>query len=935
MSGRIQKEIIESEIRVTGGKQVHDEIIKSSQALKELVGQEELLRKVKIKLEDQGKKNTEEYRRNQAAIESNKVALVKQREELIKLNGQLKVTDMTYNQLSKRATELRSHLNNISKSADPVKWNKYNQELTAVNRQMSQVRSGSQQTGVTFSKLSKAAGFLGFGMTSVWGILRFGKSVIESTDSTSDDFARTIGGMTSAWDFFKKSLASGNFSNFFANMQKAISAGRDYADAMDKIEDRTRALGIKEAEMNVLNQKDLKTLRDGTKSIEDRTTAANAILDREKKLADVRVKIAEQAKNDEINKYTALGLTEDIVKENLNNYEQNKDIIEQADHYNKLLQEQKDLGSRNQGALTGIDYSKGAKDRVQKEIDETSDKVKMFAELRSKYTNLNKEDLDKLSQMYIELFRAQASYDENTQMASKRKSSLLAEANKEDEKSGNDELKRKQALIKKQKEYLEQILLTTMTASEKENAEYEKRLRESGLFGKKKEELTKEQLDGLERLEMQHAANLATIANEANDQSKADTKALYSDVIKMSLESEQQVLEIRKQKYQEDLANAGSNIEKRAELEEQYKQDVLTIQMALLQSKLALEKQFGLDTLETEKAIEEKRAEINDVNFKKEVDKDKARNEAQAKYNIKQTEESYSAEKKALDKAKEDNLISEEAYQDALGSIKLKYAIKYAEAAGEIFTGLADFVSAKEDLEIQKVESDYDKKIELAGNNKSEVARLEEEKEAQILQIKKKYADKEFALTIMGIIANTAASIMKGYAQLGPLFGSIAAVISIIAGGVQVAKAIGQRNEAKSLYTGGYTGEGDKYAPRGVVHANEYVVSSDELAVPEVRSFVGSVIEPIRMRRLGHSSYAQSTTFPGSGYANGGYSGSGDQISISAKSLNMMQNTMDRQNLLLNKLLSEGVVSNFDETKIYEMRQRVAKQEKGDTKARR
>jgi hypothetical protein len=131
--------------------------------------------------------------------------------------------------------------------------------------------------------------------------------------------------------------------------------------------------------------------------------------------------------------------------------------------------------------------------------------------------------------------------------------------------------------------------------------------------------------------------------------------------------------------------------------------------------------------------------------------------------------------------------------------------------------------------------------------------------------------------------------------------------------------------------SGGYTGQGDKYAPRGVVHAGEYVVSSDELARPEVRSFVGSVVEPMRMKRLGYSSYAQSTTMPG--YANGGFTGSGSSAQVMAG--NEELKTMLSANLaVMNFLLQNGVNANFDESKIKEMRDRVRKQEAMDARAK-
>jgi nitrogen regulatory protein PII-like uncharacterized protein len=89
------------------------------------------------------------------------------------------------------------------------------------------------------------------------------------------------------------------------------------------------------------------------------------------------------------------------------------------------------------------------------------------------------------------------------------------------------------------------------------------------------------------------------------------------------------------------------------------------------------------------------------------------------------------------------------------------------------------------------------------------------------------------------------------------------------------------------------------------------------------------------MRRIGYSAYTQNDTKPGTGFYNGGYSGSNKQSGMSVNDVSDLKSTMKSVRNLLNHLSQNGVVSVFDENKIYEMRQRVSKQESGEALARR
>lgn len=96
----------------------------------------------------------------------------------------------------------------------------------------------------------------------------------------------------------------------------------------------------------------------------------------------------------------------------------------------------------------------------------------------------------------------------------------------------------------------------------------------------------------------------------------------------------------------------------------------------------------------------------------------------------------------------------------------------------------------------------YDVLISQAQKAGQDTAALEEEKEAKQLEIQKKYADVNFAVKASQIIADTAVSIMQAYAQLGPVAGTVAAVLMGVVGAAQLASANAERERVKQLQPG-------------------------------------------------------------------------------------------------------------------------------------
>lgn len=254
----------------------------------------------------------------------------------------------------------------------------------------------------------------------------------------------------------------------------------------------------------------------------------------------------------------------------------------------------------------------------------------------------------------------------------------------------------------------------------------------------------------------------------------------------------------------------------------------------------------------------------------------------------------YARQLAQLENYHSQGLIKEKDYQRKKFELGVtnakKYFDYYSDLSGTMF-------SAIQDAEIAKSDAKYDVLIQQAKNNGEETAALEEEKENKKLEIQKKYADVDFAIKISQIIADTAVSIMKAFAQLGPIGGAVATALITATSVAQIAAAKAERDKIKNMQPshtasygsnstdsvaapakaervlsgyadGGYTGDGGRYEVAGVVHRGEYVVPMPIMDHPRVVDAVGT-IEAIRRNRFLGSGATAGT--PPAGYADGGF----------------------------------------------------------------
>jgi hypothetical protein len=201
----------------------------------------------------------------------------------------------------------------------------------------------------------------------------------------------------------------------------------------------------------------------------------------------------------------------------------------------------------------------------------------------------------------------------------------------------------------------------------------------------------------------------------------------------------------------------------------------------------------GKDLLELEESFEKAKLEMA-VNY------EKARQQALDKYGLVSLKEKYKLELNEFAIAITEWELSTEEIIAGFLKIKTDYVNKLVNTWTDIFSNA---FQSLQDAEINNIESKYNKEIEAAKGNADEVERLEQEKEQKKLDIQKKYADVNFAIKVSQIIADTAVSVMKAYADLGPIAGAIAAAVVSATGAIQIAAANAERQKVKSMTASG------------------------------------------------------------------------------------------------------------------------------------
>lgn len=228
------------------------------------------------------------------------------------------------------------------------------------------------------------------------------------------------------------------------------------------------------------------------------------------------------------------------------------------------------------------------------------------------------------------------------------------------------------------------------------------------------------------------------------------------------------------------------------------------------QASLEYARQNNLNLLDVEKAYQEARQAIIDSYAQKEKklqDDNAARHlQIREKYGLASQQEIFNAELEQLKAHLQEEEITQEEYENAVAKMKRD---KWKESFDYYHQLFGDAVSALQDAELANVDAKYDAEIEAARQAGKDTTDLENKKANEQLKIQKKYADVNFAIKASQIIADTATSIMKAFADLGPIAGAVAAALMGVTGAAQLAAANAERQKVRRMTLKGASATGE------------------------------------------------------------------------------------------------------------------------------
>lgn len=318
----------------------------------------------------------------------------------------------------------------------------------------------------------------------------------------------------------------------------------------------------------------------------------------------------------------------------------------------------------------------------------------------------------------------------------------------------------------------------------------------------------------MQALKTQHTANILAIETSYSEQSQ--NIGIADGAKKKSLQDKQQA-NLRaaeqahfeqqvavEQAYQDALAKVMEQGETQQELTlEQQRDQKLEVLKGYYQAALNMAKQNGEDTTQLEKAYKDVQAQIKKEYTTKQNElldeQDEKKKQARQALGFDQQSE-YDRQLQQLKQALDNQYITQQEYEEKVQQLKRDSFMKQAQYYTNLFSNA---VTSLQNAEMANVDAKYDAEIKAAEGNTALQEKLEKKKANEKLKIQKKYADVNFAMQVAQIVSNTAVSIMKALADLGPIAGPVAAALMGVTGAAQLVVANAERQKVKRMTLNG------------------------------------------------------------------------------------------------------------------------------------
>ena len=771
-----------------------------------------------------GKENTNEFKNLEVQLKADTRALKETSKEAQRYSAALGINQMSIKQLQQHAKSLRSIISGLHKEADPQLWDRYQAELGATNARLKELKKGTEQTeggfkalfgnltqGITVGNLWSQA------LTGAFGLLKKGLSdAVNQTMAWGDAWTMATVKLRAGWNQFISNIGQGK-DVIKSSINDAVAAAKEAQELLDELFERENSASLQE----IILQTEINKLRavanDSSKPEQERLKALELILEKEQKIAATRESIAKQALEAAAKPLRRkTGLDDTDLEAYVVNYEKNRPIIQQAQEYNALLKEQRQLESslRTVGNDTYMREQYGRRlDEVRRLMSEfTDEQVQYFAEVSRQYDLSNDELVNNYVAALKRLLEVQRDLSDAEAAQARRRGTLVNQIETEKYTSAVADVENEYNL---QLNSLKQSLLDREITQEEYNA--------------RSQEAETARLEKLKQINLQYGKDIAEIDGQILDaRLKAQTPDrdtsswLHND---LDPETFMQTLREKggtaKTQTSGGLATAGTSEE-------------------MSESQKLMDMELGLlDTLHEQKLISEEEYLARRTALIQKYNEESEQTELESwEGKLQVANNMLSLMEGAVNASREAEYASLDAWKEK----ELAAAGDNAEKREQIE---AEYEAKK--LEIQKKYADVDMGIQIAKT----IA-------AGALAIMQSWAQLgPIAGSVMAalITATTAAQVATIVAQRNAIKNS--------SSGSGASASAG--SAAVGFSEGGYTGDGGRLEVAGVVHRGEYVVPQPELRDPYVRSVVASIEARRRARTA-------KNRLPG--FADGGYTSS-------------------------------------------------------------
>ena len=828
------------------------------------------------KLKAEGKENTQEYEDLAKAQKNYVKSLKSATKEADTYSASLNRNQMSINQLYKHARSLRSALMSMHKEANPQLWNKYNDELIATNKRLAEMKVGVEQSKNGFLSFVKnfaggitQTGFFLSGVSLITNTIK--KGLIDMTEQTQvwgDKWQMAQTKFNAGWNQMIANIGQGK-NVIKASISDAVKAAEEAQLLTDELFERQNSLRLQERKINIEINNLQAIVRDTSKPEQERLDAVEQILAKENELAKFKRDIANQEADAALKNLQArTSLSKKDLESVIDNYEINREMIQQAMEYNDLLKE-RDSAEKGVKRLTRISQRQevpGSRG-VAFSLEQAQQKL---AEINEEISNVESSAVGASITQFASFLRQYDLGNDDLVMAYVDAKDKVLQA--------DDELTRSAAQMATRRGRL----INQMNAANKEEAD-------------------KAYQDAISTAEIAYTRELnslkESLLNKEISQTEYNTK---SAALELSFMNEK--IAINKAYGQDTTELEGQIYDKRLSAQTQFHDDFKKNDEEFLKAWKKImadtdkEIEKMMSGLETEaagvadSATSEQAAEFERL-FKKaregSVSKDARIEAANVNFDVEMAD---------LETLHEMKLISEEEYlarkaeltkkhSEEISAIEMEGWTGSLEVANQVLDQMSSAVSSAREAEYASLDAWKERELAAAGDSAEKREQIEADYEAKKLEIQKKYADIDMGIQIAKAIAAGALAMVQAWVAAagnpiaaGVIMGLIAATTA-----AQIATIVAQRDAIKNTSAssstsvptdtgtsaagfseGGYTGDGGRTEVAGVVHRGEYVVPQPELRDPYVRSIVASIEARRRTR-------TSKNALPG--FAEGGYTG--------------------------------------------------------------